>query len=417
MDQISPVASEATYGAYLKALRIARGFTDPKLFAKAVYGDVEKPSVASQNSNIWNWETDRNTPRGPVLGKIANALNVSPHSINPKHFKPSWMNRLAIMKPLGPNTEDGYREEGGAPFVPNALLDSLPEEIRPGFGEPFNVYVKRMRELRGFDTAASLTSAMGTSPAVVSRVEKGLSVPTEETSQRLAETLDVPYALMDKSMFERLQEQGDEATETFGEYLSRLRRAAGYKTQATFAIAWSETYPDQNFDAAQQALSKWENGRALPSRTSAEKLAKMLGISAKTLDPKRFVPGRLLPPTLKIVEPELEPEAAAEEVDVETVTPQVEMLTNGMDIASSDVQWGGEQAMSDDQRLVSVREKFGNMPQFLKQHVDVFGVSKTDDPAYVRVRFDAILPRKTAGGLMRELVILTTDDLLGNGEE
>lgn len=414
MDQINPLSPAPTYGGYLKQLRLARGFTDLKDFAKAVYGEIEKPNLHTQMSNLGNWEADRFRPQGASLGKLANALKVSPHSINPKHFKASWMNRLAIMKPLAGKAGD-ETSDGATPFVLNTLLDSLPEEIRPGFGEAFSAYVKRMRLLRGIPSPNALSSKLkangGGGNMVVQRIENGQSKPMQETSARLAEVLDLPYALMDKALYDRLQEQGDEATETYGEYLSRLRRGAGYMTQVEFAKAWSEKF-GIGVDGISANVNKWETDRSFPSTTSLDKLAQMFGISVRTLDPKRFVPGRLLPPTLKVVEPEPTPAPAPEEVDVEAVTTPPEMLNNGMDIGTADVQWekGGEPSVP------TLREEFGGMPQFLKQHVDVLGLSKTDDPDYVRIRFDAVVLKKTAGGMMRELVRLTTDDLLGTNE-
>lgn len=408
MDTINPDTLAPTYGMYLRALREAKGLGDARAFARAIYGDVAKPAPSSQISNIWNWETGRTLPRGAVLGRIANALQVKVHSINPKHFKPAWMKRLSITRAAVPAVEDKPMDV--APPA-ESIITNLPEELRPLPGEQWGAFLKRMRLLRGYDTSKALGQAMDAGPSLVAKLERGAGPPMPETSAKLARLLDLPEPLMDKAQFDRIQDQGDEAVETYGEYIARLRRAAGYLNQTSFGRAYGERFKVSG-KSSSALINKWETGYQVPSGASLDRLAQMLGISARTLNPERFVPGRLLPPTLKVVEPPAPPKP-----EPEVPAPQSDDTT-----LSADVAWdeGSREVVAETEFAApapSVRKEFGAIPQFLKQHVDIFGISQTDDPQYVRIKFDAVLPRKTAGGLMRELVILTTDDLLGGGED
>jgi transcriptional regulator with XRE-family HTH domain len=344
-------------------------------------------------------------------------LKVSPMSINPKRFKPQMMKRMLLTMPR----PDEVSEEIVGSVVEGAMagMDLFTEdvgidpELLPKVGEDYAPYIVRLRIARGFKSQESFRRAgefQGN--AVIGRLERGISVPAEETVAKLAKVLDVPLALVDPGQFKRLQEQGEEAQETYGEYLGRLRRAAGFPSQQHLGRAWEEKYGG-TFKSGSQLINKWENNRSAPSPENVSKLAAMFGISAKTLDPKRFVPGRLLPPTLRVIEP---PKPPAPEP-----SPDVERIQNdaGMPMGEEqmeDVQWD-QNSPPPAASVPSLRQQYGAMPQFLKQHVDIFGISKTDDPTYVRIRFDAIVPRKTAGALMRELVILTTDDLLGDTSE
>jgi len=422
MDVHNPSPAEATYGQYLMAIRKARGFQNTYSFAEAIYGDAKTPSRTSQQANIWNWENDKTVPRGSILAKLANALKVSPSSINPKRFQPSMMKRMLLTMPR----EDEVSEEIVGSVIEGAMqgMDlftadvGIDPQLLPKVGEEYPSYITRLRIARGYKTMERMRIAGGfAGNAVIGRLERGQTTPTEATILKLSAILDVPVALVDPAQFKRLQNEGEEAAETYGEYLGRLRRAAGYVNQQDFGIAWVQRHG--GFEkSGSQLINKWENNHSVPSKENLSKLAAMFGVSAKTLDPKRFVPGRLLPPTLKVIEP---PKPPAPDLAPEPAPDDVERIQNdaGMSMITDmaeDVQWD-QNAAPPAPSVPSIRQEYGAIPQFLKQHVDVFGVSKTDDPAYVRVRFDAILPRKTAGGLMRELVILTTDDLLGDTSE
>lgn len=403
MAEIAVTTPEASFGTYLKALREARGM-DPTALAKAIYGEAEVPKYNSQLANIWNWESNKTVPRGSILGKIANALSVAPKSVNPKHFKPSMMNRMLLQ--MQPSSGLSEQEREALLSMPQDRFSDL--DIDPLYlpqpEEKYPAWLKRVRIAKGFKTSPAFARSAGF-PGVASydRYEKGLSKPMPESVERMAMILELPYALCHADTFERIQQLGDEATETYGEYLARLRREAGFKTHAELVKAWTAQGFTGAGDSTGQLFSKWETGGQLPSPKSQERLAKVYGISAKTLDPDRFKPGRLLPPTLKVVAPELEAETAPE-IDREA-------------LASEDVPFDETSTPPLPETVLVERDsEFGTIPQFLKSHVDIFGISKSDDPKYVRIKFDALVPRRTAGALMRELVILTTDDLLG-GEE
>lgn len=89
MMAIQP-ASE-TLGAKLSAFRRARGLSTAALARKAGVTTV----------SIWNWETNRRTPQGEYLEKLATALNVTVQQLQSKwgsdrcplcgneHFDPS----------------------------------------------------------------------------------------------------------------------------------------------------------------------------------------------------------------------------------------------------------------------------------------------------------------------------------------
>lgn len=403
-DANASASTGPDYGDYLRALREARGM-DPNAFAKALYGEAEVPKLASQLSNIWNWESGKSTPRGAILGKIANALGVSPKSVNPKHFTPSMMNRMLLqMQPAAALSEE---EREALLRMPQDRFSDL--DIEPLFlpqpDEKYGDWLKRVRIAKGFKTANDFARGAGfIGTASYPRYEKGLSKPAQESVEKIAMTLELPFALCHADTFERIQNLGDEATETYGEYLGRLRREAGFKTHPDIAKVWFSLGYAKGEASVGQIFSKWETGHVLPSTRSQERLAKLYGISAKTLDPARFKPGRLLPPTLKVVAPEIEPQPALE-VDVERMQ-------------ADDVQFDETSIPPPppETPIVEHDSEFDGMPQFLKSHVDIFGVSKSDDPNYVRIKFDALVPRKTAGKLMKRLVKLTTTDLLG-GEE
>jgi transcriptional regulator with XRE-family HTH domain len=415
MDQRNPITSPS-YGDYLRALRERRGYKQIRDFAEAIYGDTEKPARTSQMANISSWECDRTTPRGSILGKIANALGVKPASINPKRYKPSMMKRMLltmtppqeISEPVRSAPDDGIIHEGGV-YVPPST-EALEAELLPQPEESYGDYLRRVRLYRGFENSQTLREVAGiTGKDVINRVENGLTTsPSEDTFVRLGTALGLPTSLVDPGQFKRIQSQGEDATETYGEYLIRLRRAVGFETQGALGKALAERFGLQPVSTV-TLLSKWERGVSQPGGKNVIRLAQLYGVSALTLDPKRFVPGRLLPPTLKVVAPEPAPK---ETVDVENVEMTEEQIADEA-MQTADVQWSDGTETVALAPAPTLKQEYGAMPQFLKQHVDVFGVSKTDDPGYVRIRFDAVLPKKTAGGLMRELVILTTDDLLG----
>lgn len=407
MDALN-TQTQLRYGEYLRKLREVSGLSQTQLCAKIWADDPAAPKEQSQLSNLWNWESGRTVPRQSMRMKIAKAFGVSEHSIHPAHFKRFAKRQLLL---AGGDTDVAQAAVENSEYVATEVpvITEVEEELLPQPGEEYGDYLRRVRKFRGLLTLIQAGEAYwpgnGKNAATsIGQWERSVSTPSYDNANELAKVYGVPVSLIDPQQFARLQKDR-EAQETYGDYLARLRVAAGFKSVRELAAAMFGAERAKN---QASTIGRWERDLAMPAPKSLKHLAQVLKVSVLTVDPHRYQPGRLLPPTLK--RPEPEPKPAAPEPEIES-----EKISN-----SDDAQWMESSRIAEEEQMnavPSIRQEYGQVPQFLKQHVDVFGVSKTDDPNYVRIRFDAILPRKTAGSLMRELVILTTDDLLSNGEE
>lgn len=87
----------------------------------------------------------------------------------------------------------------------------------------------------------------------------------------------------------------DAPTETFAQYFTRLRLAAGFAKRPDLAKAMVASIGGDKADTGRilQALMKWETRGILPraNTPTLKQAAVALGVKLKDLDPEQFVPG------------------------------------------------------------------------------------------------------------------------------